>query len=223
MTPSSGSYSAIHGAGDAEDLKLTVVEPIPGAVQYSNMVLTLESEGRVLKLTLDWIDEVDRSVTRTRRVMWDLPFSANVHYIDAVFRHGEFRADVYRPKSDGSWRRMVVSGVSIAANPSGPARVEVQPKSSPAEYQCHIVPSRFPENCRVYLQKSTELRFVFEHEEVSYENGIKTITDIVTTRYIDLPAPVPSGTIYFSAPATVYVLKAPVLPSPSQIQILHLH
>lgn len=221
-------FSSMAGATSApsgeEDLKITLVEPLPRPVEFSFLNLKLEDNNRTLKLTMEWVDEHDPKITRTRRVMWDFTFTAHPMYVDAFYKDHTFTAHVYKPKPDGQFRRLIVPGFILPANPSsGRSRVEVVPRSGATEIECTIQPSTFQEKGRVYLEKGDELRFVFEHEETQMENGVKYITDLTTTRYINLPSQVPSGTIFFSLPDKVTVMRRfAAATSPEDIQIINL-
>lgn len=210
-------------SGD-EDAKVTLVEPLPRPVQFSMLNLKLEDNNRTLKLTMEWIDEHNPSITRTRRVMWDFNFTAHPMYVDAFYKEHTFTAHVYKPKPDGKFRRLIVPGFVLAADPgSGRSRVDIVPRSGHNEIVCTIQRSTYEEKGRVYLENADELRFVFEHEEVSWQGSSKYITDLTTTRLVSLPSQVPSGTIFFNSPDSVTVMRRfAAATSPDDIQIINL-
>ncbi|MDP2435097.1 MAG: hypothetical protein Q8P67_05095 [archaeon] len=205
------NLAGVRGKPEEEDAKITLVEPLPSSVLFSSLSLQLEAQDRTLKLTMEWIDEHDSAVIRTRRVMWDLAWVAHPMYVDAFFRHGEFIAHVFKPKPDGRFRRLVVPELRLGADPSsGRQRVEVQPRADAdaSEFHCLLLPSVFPEQGRVFFVDGREFHFVFSHQETQQlSDGTSVITDLTTHRHLSLPLPVPSRTVFFSPPLSVIAMR----------------
>ena len=156
--------------------------------------------------------------------MWDLAWVAHPMYVDAFFKKGEFRADVYKPKPDGSFRRKVIPSFLLAPDPaSGRSHVEVVPKVTDLEFHCLLLPSIYPETGRLYFVNGNEFHFVFVHEESKLDRNVKTITDLSTNRHLTLPVSIPSRTIFFSPPTTVIAMKGvKSIQSTGNIQIINL-
>lgn len=206
LKPPPLSYSSSFSiTPQTEDERVRFEEELPSEVRHEDLHLRLEDSGQRLVLTVRWLDAA-ASTDRSRQVQWSLPFSAHPMYIDAYFRAHTLLIQVFKPKANGGWQRLVLSDLSF---PSGSTRdrVEVVPTSSATEWRCQILPSKYAETARVYLLEGDELKFVFEHEEIDYEDGKKVVTDIACTRYIKFPDQVPAALISLVAPDTVVAIK----------------